>query len=52
MTRDTAAARAILVLSMTLTTYVVAVLVRALVHVADLPRRRRAARRSARARRR
>jgi hypothetical protein len=47
MTRDTAAARAILALSLTLTTYAVAILVRVLVHVADLPRRRRNVRRSA-----
>lgn len=46
MTRGTAAARAILALSLTLTSYAVVALVRALVHVADLPRRRRVARRS------
>lgn len=46
MTRDTAAARAILALALTFTTYAVALLFRALFHVADLPRRRRNARRA------
>jgi hypothetical protein len=50
MTRDTAAARAIFALSLILTSYAMAALVRAILHVADLPRRRRAARQAAGAR--